>query len=151
MQLTCACHGRFAYDRQGLGLKLVAVAQSHAMSIHFSLDLHPTFGPHGTPDLTSRPLPQPEPTMPFFPTMRIEQTQILTRRELACVLQHGQKTRRRSANSWRNLIIVRLACCCGLRVSEIVALQLGDVFVEPFQQLFMPLMSRAATSPRIYF
>jgi integrase len=37
---------------------------------------------------------------------------------------------RRSANVQRNLVIVRLACCCGLRVSEIAALQLEDVVVD---------------------
>ena len=35
----------------------------------------------------------------------------------------------RFANCRRNLIIVRLACCCGLRVSEIAGLQLDDVVV----------------------
>jgi integrase len=64
-----------------------------------------------------------------FPSMRIEQTQILTRRELATILRHGQ-TESRSANGWRNHIIVRLACCCGLRVSEIAGLQLDDVVVD---------------------
>lgn len=64
------------------------------------------------------------------PTMRIEQTQILTRGELARVLAHGRQQARRSANAWRNLLVVRLACCCGLRVSEIAGLQLDDVVVE---------------------
>jgi integrase len=62
--------------------------------------------------------------------MRVEQTQFFTRGELARVLQHGQQHARRSANAWRNLIIVRLACCCGLRVSEIAGLQLDDVVVD---------------------
>jgi integrase len=65
-----------------------------------------------------------------FSTMRVEPTQILTRGELARVLQHGQQHARRSANAWRNLIIVCLVCCCGLRVSEIAGLQLDDVVVD---------------------
>jgi integrase/recombinase XerD len=59
--------------------------------------------------------------------MHIEQTQILTRGELSRVLQHGKEHAQRSVNAWRNLIIVRLACCCGLRVSEISGLALDDV------------------------
>ena len=39
-------------------------------------------------------------------------------------------TTRFSANDRRNRIVVRLACCCGLRVSEIASLQLDDVVIE---------------------
>src|SRR3954447_11090264 len=67
--------------------------------------------------------------MSFFPPMRVEQTQILTRRELGRVLADGAERKKRSLNAWRNLVIVRLACCCGLRVSEIAGLQMGDVVV----------------------
>jgi integrase len=71
----------------------------------------------------------PEAAMYRFSTMRVEQTQILTRGELARVVQRGHQHARRSANAWRNLIVVRLACCCGLRVSEIAGLELADVVV----------------------
>jgi predicted deacetylase len=37
--------------------------------------------------------------------MRVEQTQILTRGELTCVLVYGKKQAKRSANWWRNLVI----------------------------------------------
>ena len=67
--------------------------------------------------------------MSFFPPMRVEQTQILNRRELGQVLADGIERKERSLNAWRNLIIVRLACCCGLRVSEIAPLQISDVIV----------------------
>ena len=62
--------------------------------------------------------------------IRVDATKILTRRELAQVL--GDLTRKapRSANTWMNLILVRLACCCGLRVSEIAGLRLSDVRIE---------------------
>ena len=33
-------------------------------------------------------------------------------------------------NTQRNLVIFRLACCCGLRVSEISQLCLGDVVID---------------------
>jgi integrase/recombinase XerD len=67
--------------------------------------------------------------MDRFSTMRIEQTQILTRGELARVLAEGKKRAQQSDNAWRNLVIARLACCCGLRVSEIAALRIEDVAV----------------------
>jgi integrase/recombinase XerD len=51
-------------------------------------------------------------------------------RELAGVLADLAPRAARSANVQRNLVIVRLACCCGLRVSEIANLQLDDVVVD---------------------
>src|SRR5580704_16983004 len=63
-------------------------------------------------------------------TSALDPTRILSRRELATVLADVKRSANRSANAWRNLIIVRLACCCGLRVSEIAGLQLDDVLVE---------------------
>jgi integrase len=55
---------------------------------------------------------------------------ILTRRELATVLADAKRRAPGSANARRNLIVVHLACCCGLRVSEIATLQLGDVHLD---------------------
>jgi integrase/recombinase XerD len=63
--------------------------------------------------------------------LRIDATKILSRRELAAVLGDLTLKASRSRNTWLNLILVRLACCCGLRVSEIAALQISDVRVEP--------------------
>src|SRR5689334_14628329 len=60
----------------------------------------------------------------------LDQTRLLSRRELATVLADNATKAQKSRNSQRNLIIVRLACCCGLRVSEIAGLQLDDVIVE---------------------
>src|SRR3977135_2909808 len=62
---------------------------------------------------------------------RVDATKILSRRELAAVLDdlHGKAPR--SANTWLNLILVRLACCCGLRVSEIAGLRISDIRVGP--------------------
>ena len=57
----------------------------------------------------------------------IDAVKILTRRELACVLNDLARRAPRSASARMNGAIFRLGCCCGLRVSEIGALQLDDV------------------------
>jgi integrase len=59
------------------------------------------------------------------PVWDLDESKILTRRELVAVLQAPART----ANQRRNRIIVRLACCCGLRVSEIAALRMDDVII----------------------
>jgi len=41
-----------------------------------------------------------------------------------------ERKAKRSLNTRLNLVIVRLACCCGLRVSEIANLRLDDVQVD---------------------
>jgi integrase/recombinase XerD len=68
--------------------------------------------------------------MQLVPVWNLDPMKILTRRELACVLADAKRQAGRSANGPRNLVIVRLACCCGLRVSEIAALHLGDVLLD---------------------
>ncbi len=60
-------------------------------------------------------------------TWRIDQWRILTRRELATVLSDLLRRSPNSASTQQNLVIVRLACCCGLRVREIAQLRIGDV------------------------
>jgi len=67
--------------------------------------------------------------MPALSTWNLDPTRILTRRELTTVLA-DLTARTTRANTQRNLIIVRLACCCGLRVSEIAGLQLDDVVAD---------------------
>lgn len=57
-------------------------------------------------------------------------TKILTRQEMAQVLAELHRKASRSKNTRLNLIIFRLACCCGLRASEIAMLQLADVRTE---------------------
>jgi len=57
----------------------------------------------------------------------IDVTKILTRRELARVLADLVRKAPRSANTRLNRVLVRLACCCGLRVSEIADLHVSDV------------------------
>src|SRR6516165_11079875 len=84
-------------------------------------------------------------------TWSVDQTRILTRRELATVIADA-KQNSRFANVRRNLIIVRLACCCGLRVSEIAGLRLDDVVLDvPRPHLRLPRQitkgKRARTVP----
>ena len=64
-------------------------------------------------------------------SIRIDATKIFSRRELAAVLNDLQTKASLSANNWLNLILVRLACCCGLRVSEIAGLRISDIRDEP--------------------
>jgi len=63
------------------------------------------------------------------PNWSVGPVQILTRRELALVLSHLAFQSIRSRNARMNRAIFRLACCCGLRVSEIAWLRLADVFL----------------------
>jgi integrase len=57
-------------------------------------------------------------------------TKILTRRELATVLADLRRKSPRSPSTRLNLIVFRLAACCGLRASEIARLQLADVHIQ---------------------
>ncbi len=59
----------------------------------------------------------------------VDKTKILTVAELGRVLPDLKRRARRSLNSRQNLIIFRLAACCGLRVSELIGLRIGDVRV----------------------
>lgn len=61
--------------------------------------------------------------------MKVEATKILTTDEIKTVLQHW-KTKRRYVNNRQLLIIFRLACCCGLRASEIAGIKVDDVRTE---------------------
>ena len=68
--------------------------------------------------------------MPVIAPWNLDPTRLLSRRELTTVLADLATRARRSVNDRRNRIVVRLACCCGLRVSEIAGLQLDDVVVD---------------------
>ena len=61
----------------------------------------------------------------------INPTKILMRSELATVLADLNRKAARSTSTQLNLVLFRLATCCGLRASEIAQLQIGDVRVEP--------------------
>jgi integrase len=49
---------------------------------------------------------------------------------VAAVLADLRRKAPRSRNTRLNLVLFRLAACCGLRASEIAQLQIGDVRVE---------------------
>jgi integrase len=68
--------------------------------------------------------------MPAIAPWNLDPTRLLSRRELNTILTDLAIRACRSANDRRNRIVVRLACCCGLRVSEIAGLQLDDVVVD---------------------
>jgi integrase len=57
-------------------------------------------------------------------------TKILTRTEMQAVLRDLKRKAPRSKNTRLNLVIFRLAACCGLRASEIAQLHMQDVRVE---------------------
>lgn len=59
----------------------------------------------------------------------VDQTRILTKGEISRILAELGRKARRSPNTRQNLVLFRLACCCGLRVSELTALRLCDVKV----------------------
>src|ERR1044072_5967508 len=60
----------------------------------------------------------------------VDPTKILMRRELAVILGELTRKAKRSHSTRLNLVIFRLATCCGLRASEIAKLQIGDVRTE---------------------
>ena len=60
----------------------------------------------------------------------VDPVRILTRRELAAVLCDLTRRGATSCSARLNRTILRLACCSGLRVSEIAGLRLGDVTTE---------------------
>jgi len=64
-----------------------------------------------------------------FSTWNVDASQIPSRQELAAVLKDLKRRANRLPNVQMNLAILRLACCCGLRASEIGGLTLGDVRV----------------------
>src|SRR4051812_32286564 len=57
----------------------------------------------------------------------VSPVQILTRCELSRVVADLTRRTKRARYARMNRAIFRLACCCGLRVSEISGLRLGDV------------------------
>jgi integrase len=67
--------------------------------------------------------------MHTFPVWNVDASQILTRGELVQVLGDLRRRSDRLPNVGMNLAIVRLACCCGLRASEIGGLRLANIVV----------------------
>jgi integrase len=65
--------------------------------------------------------------MKAYRAYRADPTKILTRGELQTVLADLLRKATRSPSTRLNLIIFRLATCCGLRASEIAQLQIDDI------------------------
>jgi integrase len=65
-----------------------------------------------------------------MPAFSADVTKILTRREMQAVLADLKRKAPRSKNTRLNLVIFRLAACCGLRASEIAQLHMADLRVE---------------------
>jgi integrase len=57
----------------------------------------------------------------------IKQSKILYMDEINLVINDLRRKAKRSINTRQNLIIFRLATCCGLRASEIAGLQMDDI------------------------
>jgi integrase len=68
--------------------------------------------------------------MLFHRPPRVDVTKLLTRRELATVLTDLHRQAERSLSMRLNLVLFRLAACCGLRVSEIAQLAIGDMRLD---------------------
>ena len=62
-------------------------------------------------------------------TWKVDATKILSRSEIGAVLADTKRRgkRRSSVNTRQNLVIFRLATCCGLRASELCGLKLSHV------------------------
>lgn len=78
----------------------------------------------------------------------VDQTRIFTRSEIADVIDDLRR-KRRSINTRQNLVIFRLATCCGLRVSEIVGLKLANVkFAGNRPHIYVPAVIAKRNRPR---
>jgi len=76
---------------------------------------------------------------------KVDATKILSGAEIGQVLADLKRRAKRSVNSRMNLIVFRLATCCGLRVSEIIGLRIGDVRVgvpKPYLNLRREITKR---------
>lgn len=63
--------------------------------------------------------------------MNISPNKILSKSEIQAVIKwHRMGRRQKRLNTQRNFAIWRLSCCCGLRCSEILGLNLGDFFFK---------------------
>jgi integrase/recombinase XerD len=71
-----------------------------------------------------------DPEMKTHRSQLADSTKILTRNEIAKVLAELRRKAVRAKNTRLNLVIFRLASCCGLRASEIAQLQVADVRTE---------------------
>ena len=70
-------------------------------------------------------------------TWTISRDRVLTRSEIQTVLAELKRKARRSPLTRRQLILFRLACCCGLRACELTRLRLADVRLGARPSIFV--------------
>jgi integrase/recombinase XerD len=68
--------------------------------------------------------------MKTYRSPALDATKVLTRKELSTILAELHRKAHRSPNTRLNLMVFRLATCCGLRASEIARLRISDVRVD---------------------
>ncbi len=61
---------------------------------------------------------------------RLKSDRFITRDELETVIADCERRAKRSVNARQNLVVFRLATCCGLRASEIAGINLSDLLLE---------------------
>ncbi len=63
-------------------------------------------------------------------TWTVDRSKILQPDEMGLILTELRRKARRSVNTRTNLVVFRLAACCGLRASEIAGLTVADVQID---------------------
>lgn len=63
-------------------------------------------------------------------TWTVDRSKVLTKTEILTVLAELKRKARRSINTQTNLVVFRLATCCGLRASEIAGLTLDNLRLD---------------------
>jgi integrase/recombinase XerD len=71
-------------------------------------------------------------------TWTVSRERILNREEIQLVLAELKRKARRSPLTRRQLILFRLACCCGLRACELTRLRLSDVRLGARPEVHVP-------------
>lgn len=82
---------------------------------------------------------------------KVDATKVLTMREIQTVLAELKRKAKRSTNTHQNLILFRLATCCGLRVSELLGLKLKNIHLDgPRPYIQIPkTIAKGAKSRRV--
>jgi integrase/recombinase XerD len=86
--------------------------------------------------------------MKTYRSPALDATTVLTRKELSTVLAELHRKAPRSPNTRLNLIVFRLATCCGLRASEIARLRISDVRVDGVARPHLRIRTGAAKGHR---
>lgn len=83
-------------------------------------------------------------------TWTVTRDKLLTRDEILMVLADLKRKSRRSENTRMNLVLFRLATCCGLRASELCGLTLDNVRVgSGSPKIYVPKTIAKGGKPRV--